>query len=291
MARGRGRGAGVRRLDARRGDLQGRLREVPRARRRGRHRPAAAGQPAARGRRGGRADRAQWTRGAPGQAVDAAGRQGLGRPADGGPDRPTSRRSCSVAVDVERVPQPAPPARVPAWQRGRVASWLVTVDHKRIGILYIATAGSLLPRRRPAGRADADAARAGGRRLPHARLLQRGHDHARDDDGLPRRRAHPGRLRQLPRPADDRRPRHGLPAPERDVLLALPLRRDRPDALVLRLGRRGEVGLDGVPAALAPGRGERPGPLDPRRCTSSRSRRSPGRSTSSSRSRTCARAG
>ena len=30
---------------------------------------------------------------------------------------------------------------VPGWQRGRVASWLVTVDHKRIGILYIATAG------------------------------------------------------------------------------------------------------------------------------------------------------
>ena len=30
---------------------------------------------------------------------------------------------------------------VPAWQRGRVASWLVTVDHKRIGILYVATCG------------------------------------------------------------------------------------------------------------------------------------------------------
>ncbi len=27
----------------------------------------------------------------------------------------------------------------PAWQRGRVASWLVTTDHKRIGILYIST--------------------------------------------------------------------------------------------------------------------------------------------------------
>ena len=27
-----------------------------------------------------------------------------------------------------------------AWQRGRVASWLVTTDHKRIGILYIGTA-------------------------------------------------------------------------------------------------------------------------------------------------------
>ena len=33
----------------------------------------------------------------------------------------------------------AEPYAVPHWQRGRVASWLVTVDHKRIGILYIAT--------------------------------------------------------------------------------------------------------------------------------------------------------
>jgi cytochrome c oxidase subunit 1 len=41
-----------------------------------------------------------------------------------------------MAVDVERVARP-----IPAWQRGRVASWLVTVDHKRIGILYLATAG------------------------------------------------------------------------------------------------------------------------------------------------------
>ena len=30
---------------------------------------------------------------------------------------------------------------IPAWQRGRVASWLVTVDHKRIGILYLVTSG------------------------------------------------------------------------------------------------------------------------------------------------------
>jgi len=30
---------------------------------------------------------------------------------------------------------------IPAWHRGRVASWLVTVDHKRIGILYIVTSG------------------------------------------------------------------------------------------------------------------------------------------------------
>jgi cytochrome c oxidase subunit 1 len=40
-----------------------------------------------------------------------------------------------MAVDVEAAPP------IPSWQRGRVASWLVTTDHKRIGILYLATAG------------------------------------------------------------------------------------------------------------------------------------------------------
>ncbi len=29
---------------------------------------------------------------------------------------------------------------VPAWQRGKVAAWLVTTDHKRVGILYLWTA-------------------------------------------------------------------------------------------------------------------------------------------------------
>ena len=33
------------------------------------------------------------------------------------------------------------PPQIPAWQRGRLASWLVTVDHKRIGILYLLTSG------------------------------------------------------------------------------------------------------------------------------------------------------
>jgi len=33
----------------------------------------------------------------------------------------------------------AEPVRTPAWYEGRFASWLTTVDHKRIGILYIAT--------------------------------------------------------------------------------------------------------------------------------------------------------
>ena len=38
----------------------------------------------------------------------------------------------AVRVDTPR-------ADTPSWQRGRVASWLVTTDHKRIGILYIGT--------------------------------------------------------------------------------------------------------------------------------------------------------
>src|SRR5438477_5679352 len=38
-----------------------------------------------------------------------------------------------MAVQVERVPIRTD------WKRGRLASWLTTVDHKRIGILYIVT--------------------------------------------------------------------------------------------------------------------------------------------------------
>ncbi|HZB24400.1 MAG TPA: cbb3-type cytochrome c oxidase subunit I, partial [Gaiellaceae bacterium] len=38
-----------------------------------------------------------------------------------------------MAVRTEPVAYPLP------WHRGRVASWLATTDHKRIGILYIAT--------------------------------------------------------------------------------------------------------------------------------------------------------
>jgi cytochrome c oxidase subunit I len=38
-----------------------------------------------------------------------------------------------VAVDTERV------ALRPPWYEGRYASWLVTTDHKRVGILYIST--------------------------------------------------------------------------------------------------------------------------------------------------------
>jgi cytochrome c oxidase subunit I len=44
-----------------------------------------------------------------------------------------------AAVAVSPAPTPAPPV-APAWHEGRFVSWLTTVDHKRIGLLYIVTA-------------------------------------------------------------------------------------------------------------------------------------------------------
>ena len=65
--------------------------------------------------------------------------------------------------------------------------------------------------------------------------LQPDDDDARHDDGLPRGRADPLRLRQLPRAADGRRARHGVPAAERARLLADGVRRPAP---LLQLPRR-----------------------------------------------------
>ena len=45
----------------------------------------------------------------------------------------TFRRTFAVAVRAELSAYPVP------WYRGRVASWITTVDHKRIGILYLVT--------------------------------------------------------------------------------------------------------------------------------------------------------
>ena len=92
-------------------------------------------------------------------------------------------------------------------------------------------------------------------------------------------------------PLDDRRRGHGVPAAERALLLALPVRRRDPDALVLRSGWRGADGLDRVPTAVAPVTRQRAGPVDPLAPHPHRSPRSSARSTSSSRSTTCGRAG
>ena len=131
------------------------------------------------------------------------------------------------------------------WKNGRVASWLVTVDHKRIGIMYIVDVDLLLRARRRARPPHARAAGDAGRAPPDEELVQRGHHDARHDDGLPRRRPDHGRLRQLPRAADDRRARHGLPAAERALVLAVPARRDRALAELVLEGRRCARRLDG----------------------------------------------
>src|SRR5213595_12223 len=44
-----------------------------------------------------------------------------------------SEGEARVAVDT------APPVVRPSWYEGRFASWLVTTDHKRLGLLYIST--------------------------------------------------------------------------------------------------------------------------------------------------------
>ena len=151
----------------------------------------------------------------------------------------------------------------PAWQRGKVASWLVTTDHKRIGILYISTAlvfFVLAGLMALVFRLQLSQAERG--RLER-RALQRAHHDPRHGDDLPRRRPDPRRLRELPRAADDRRAGRGVPAPERPFVLAVRARRHDPDAQLLRRRGRRAGGLDALPAALGAAARERHGPLDP----------------------------
>ena len=110
---------------------------------------------------------------------------------------------------------------------------------------------------------DPHPARAARRRRRHGQLVQRGRDDARDGDGLLRRRPDPRWPRQLPRAPDDRRAGHGVPAPQRALVLALRLRRAHLLLLVPRGRRRRQHRLDGLSAALARRPGERPGPVDP----------------------------
>ena len=84
----------------------------------------------------------------------------------------------------------------------------------------------LLPRRRPAGDGRTRRARAAGDAVHRHGDLQRPLLGARLADDLPLR--HPGlrRARELRHPADDRRAGHGVPAPERAVVLDAADRRD-----------------------------------------------------------------
>ena len=52
-------------------------------------------------------------------------------------------------------------ARAPTWKQGSVTQWLVTLDHKRIGVLYIVSAFFFFFTRRDHGAPDAHPARPG----------------------------------------------------------------------------------------------------------------------------------
>src|SRR5216117_3642247 len=87
----------------------------------------------------------------------------------------------------------------------------------------------VLPAGRPRGALDPAPARGTGRARRQRRDLQRALHDARHDDGVPRDHAAQRRVLQLHGPPADRRPRRRLPAPQRALLLDLPLRRPVPE--------------------------------------------------------------
>ena len=92
--------------------------------------------------------------------------------------------------------------------------WVTTVDHKRLGILYIVYALVFLV----IGGIEADdhahSADSAAQRFCFAAGLQPHVHHARDHDDFLRGDAHGVRIRQLPGSPDDRRARHGISAAE-----------------------------------------------------------------------------
>ncbi len=169
-------------------------------------------------------------------------------------------------------------------------SWMTTTDHKRIGIMYMVTTFVFFV----LGGVEALMIRlqlgAPGKHADLTADLQPAVHDARHHDDLPVRRADDGGARQLLRAADDRRARHGLPAPERALLLAAARRRSR--VLRLDLLEPAGSGLDELRAAVGH-RPTRPAADRTRGSSWSTSPASPrfsARSTSTRRSPTCARA-
>ena len=102
----------------------------------------------------------------------------------------------------------------------------VNTDHKVIGVQYLVTTFFFFV----VGRADGDdlprRAREPGHAVRRHADLQRAHVRARGADDLPLHHPRVRRARELRRAADARRAGHGLPAPERALVLAAADRRD-----------------------------------------------------------------
>ena len=167
------------------------------------------------------------------------------------------------------IQKPPPPRARPQIIASRVereaggwTSWVTTTDHKKIGIMYLVTVlvffvlGGVeaMLIRGPAGGAGQHAADAGA--------LQPDPHHARHDDDLPGRRAGVGGLRELPAAADDRRARRRLPAPERVVVLDVPVRRPRAVRVDVLLAARGRLVLLRAAEPEAVLGDQRPGGVD-----------------------------
>ena len=196
-----------------------------------------------------------------------------------------------AARTTEQVLTPAPQVNA---QRRRGAAHRLDVlgDHDRPQADRDHVHGPdlrLLHAGRGRGAAHAPAAQPGGQHPPGPRDVQRAVHDARDDDDLPVRRPVHGRLGQLLRAAHDRRPRHGLPAAERALVLAAG--RGRASSSTRRCSSPARGGLDVLLAAVLDGllaqqrrrRVDLPDP--PHRHLLAAS----ARSTSTRRSRTCAR--
>ena len=124
-----------------------------------------------------------------------------------------------------------------------IKSWLLTRDHKRIALLYLAAVTVLFLRRRRVRRADPARSGDAGRRPRLRRDLQQALHDARRDDGvlLPDSR-HSVRARQLSRPDHDRR--EGPRVPEIEPRELVHLHPRRPVHALRARHRRRRYGLD-----------------------------------------------
>ena len=177
--------------------------------------------------------------------------------------------------------------REPEHRAQGLLAFLTSTDHKRIGISYMATAfafylvgGALAVVIRSE---LAEPGRTGGVPGP----LQRDVHHAREHHVVPV--PGPVRLRpgELPRAVADRRPRHGVPAAQRPVVLVLPVRRHHDaDAGSSPPTGRADFGWTGYTPLSSVVRvtGHRRRPVDRRRSRSPGCRASSPGSTSSPRS-------
>ena len=132
------------------------------------------------------------------------------------------------------------PRTTPVTARARWKDYFrINTDHKVIGIQYVVDDDLLLPDRRPARDAHARRARQAGNAVRGQPDLQRSVLGPRLADDLPVRDPGLCRARELRHPADDRRAGHGVPAPERPLVLVAADRRihDAGDRSSSRAGR------------------------------------------------------